>query len=156
MEKYKNPFYNNGLQFECTRCSYCCRYTPGYVFLSHNDLAILQQSFHVPESEFIEKYCRIVTMHDKIKLSFKEKENFDCIFFEKTGCAIYEYRPLQCQSYPFWDSNLDSHKSWTGLIASCPGIGKGTSHSACTIESWLRRIENENYDFSYMNTDHCS
>ena len=31
-------FYDDGLQFECARCSYCCRHEPGYVFLSDNDL----------------------------------------------------------------------------------------------------------------------
>ncbi|HQO67077.1 MAG TPA: YkgJ family cysteine cluster protein, partial [Spirochaetales bacterium] len=31
-------FWHEGLRFECARCSACCRYEPGYVFLSADDL----------------------------------------------------------------------------------------------------------------------
>ena len=34
----EEPFYKDGLCFECQRCSGCCRFDSGYVFLSHEDL----------------------------------------------------------------------------------------------------------------------
>jgi Fe-S-cluster containining protein len=144
----KITFYNNGLQFECARCSFCCRNTPGYVFISHNDLDLLVKAFKITQTEFINKYCRFIDMHEMKKLSFIEKDNFDCIFWEKSGCAIYQYRPIQCRSYPFWESNLMSHVDWAELARGCPGIGKGATHSFDSIQTWLRTIEKEDYDYS--------
>jgi uncharacterized protein len=147
------PFYNAGLRFECTKCSYCCRYTPGFVFLSHNDLGRLVTAFHMEQDEFIATYCRFVDMSDRVKLSFIEKDNYDCEFWEKNGCSIYEHRPLQCKSYPFWGSNLQSPKEWAELGFFCPGVGKGTCHSQGSIEEWIHIIEKENYDFARIRED---
>ncbi|MDR3247725.1 MAG: YkgJ family cysteine cluster protein, partial [Treponema sp.] len=40
----KQPFYANGLRFSCTRCSSCCRYESGYVFLSPEDVDVLAKA----------------------------------------------------------------------------------------------------------------
>jgi Fe-S-cluster containining protein len=118
------------------------------VFLSHNDLEKVAHSFRLEYGEFIERYCRFVDMNEKLKLSFIEKDNYDCIFWEKNGCSIYEARPIQCRSYPFWSSHLKSHRDWADLASFCPGVGRGKSHSQISIESWLHAIEKEDYDFS--------
>ena len=49
-------FYSDGLRFECTRCSRCCRHTPGYVFLSENDVERLD-----PRSESTGPRCFAAT-----------------------------------------------------------------------------------------------
>lgn len=130
------PFYENGLQFECTRCDACCRYEPGYVFLSEKDLRRLAKAKGLPREEFIRQYCRVVSVGPARMLSLTEKRNFDCIFWDN-GCTVYENRPLQCRSYPFWDANVASREAWEGTAAVCPGANRGKLHSKREIDRWL-------------------
>jgi uncharacterized protein len=136
-------FYGAGLRFQCTRCSRCCRHTPGYVFLSSADLETLLEATGLGRDELMRRYCRKVDMGLARRVSLKEKPNLDCIFWENGGCSVYEARPLQCRSFPFWSSCVSSRDEWELHAAQCPGIGKGALHSRTEIERWLaRRIEN--------------
>ncbi len=138
------PFYKDGLMFECTQCSACCRFDPGYVFLSASDLKRFSDSFKMEKRDFVDKYCRIVDMGGYKRLSLKEKENYDCIFWNG-GCTVYELRPLQCRSYPFWRPFLESREAWDREAVNCPGMNKGKKHSLKVIENWLKRRDNETY-----------
>jgi Fe-S-cluster containining protein len=133
-----NPFYAQGLCFSCTRCSACCRFAPGYVFLSKTDVDILVSFLNMDYNEFIETYCRWINGYGgKARLSLKEKANYDCIFW-KEGCTVYEGRPRQCRTFPFWPDILRSAKSWGNAARSCPGIGKGKRYDRSYIELRLR------------------
>ena len=90
---------------------------------------------------FLRRYCREVNLSGIHRISLKEKANYDCIFWEKDGCSVYRYRPMQCRSYPFWSGNLISRRSWEQLKSSCPGIGVGRLHSRREIEAWLQKAE---------------
>ena len=142
--KKATPFYSKGLRFECTRCSKCCRFTPGFVFLSKKDLDRIARTLKTSPSEVRKHFCRVVKIGEIRKLSLVEKTNLDCIFWENGKCSIYEGRPLQCRSYPFWSSNLFSQRAWDNAALSCPGIGQGTVHNQSTIEGWLKLRETEN------------
>lgn len=138
-------FYENGLRFECTQCSKCCRYDPGYVFLSYNDLERLLKYFKISETEFIDKYCRKVDMGDKNRLSLIEKENYDCIFWSNGSCEIYESRPLQCRSYPFWEPFLINKKTWDAEAQSCPGMNRGVLVNKEKIDDWINQRDSEKF-----------
>ena len=138
-----NKFYNDGLQFECTRCSYCCRHEPGFVFLSENDLNAMVSELKLSEEEFISKYCTKVDIGFFNRLSLIEKDNHDCIFWSEKGCAVYKARPLQCRSYPFWTQVVENKESWAEEGQSCPGIGQGKVHSKEEIEEWLEKRIND-------------
>lgn len=131
-------FYKNGLQFDCQRCSRCCRIDPGYVFLTESDLSALLHATGSNRDQFIEDYCRWVPINGFLYLSLKEKQNYDCIFWEQGGCSIYPHRPIQCKSYPFWETFLMSADHWESLKASCPGVGKGSLHPQEEIEEWVQ------------------
>lgn len=131
------PFYKEGLKFQCQRCNYCCRHEPGYVFLSEKDLKAMVKETGLSRQAFIDKYCQWVDIGFFKRLSLIEKENNDCIFWSESGCAVYKARPLQCRSYPFWMHVVESPATWTEEAKSCPGIGKGDVHSAEKIERWL-------------------
>ncbi len=133
------PFYSEGLKFECTRCSRCCRFTPGYVFLSKKDLRRIARFHNIGLEETRERYCRIVDISGFKRLSLKEKSNLDCIFWSDGICTVYSSRPLQCQSFPFWSSSLASEKAWESASLTCPGIGRGAIHPRREIEYWLKR-----------------
>jgi len=137
MQIGKKSFYMEGLRFSCTRCSACCRHEPGYVFLSKNDLELLAGALKMEYSGIVEKYCLwIPAPGGEKQLSLREKPNYDCIFWQD-GCSVYQARPLQCRTFPFWKSTLSGPDAWKSLL--CPGIGKGTLHSREYIESCLTK-----------------
>ena len=141
MEKKK--FYENGLQFECQRCSACCRHDPGYVFLTKNDLDKLSGHTGLDRRQFLEKYCRTVDLGGFKRISLIEKKNFDCIFWDEGGCSVYDARPVQCRTYPFWISYLEDEKDWKDLAKSCPGVGKGGTVSKEEIEKRIAERQDE-------------
>ena len=146
---HESPFYSQGLRFSCTRCSACCRYESGYVFLSMKDVSRLRVNMKMGYEEFTTAFCRwIPSVNGAEQLSLKEKPNFDCIFWvsDESGggtCSVYEHRPLQCRAFPFWLSILSSRKTWKMAAQDCPGIDRGELHSHDSIEKWLAQRKKE-------------
>jgi Fe-S-cluster containining protein len=112
------------------------------VFLSPGDLRRLAASLAMPESSFIQVYCRWIREGEREHLSLKERANFDCIFW-KEGCTVYQVRPLQCRTFPFWPRNLDSPEDWERVSRECPGAGRGDLHEAKEIEAYLAEQDTE-------------
>ena len=136
-------FFSAGLRFSCTRCSNCCRKESGYVYLSENDLSRLADFFAMDYTSFIQTWCRWVSFErGRERLSLKEKANYDCIFWG-TECTVYHARPLQCRSFPFWDSVLCSRESWENTGKDCPGIQTGELHEKEKIEKYLQQMDDE-------------
>ncbi len=133
------PMYEKGLRFECTRCSRCCRHTPGYVFLSEKDVTRLCRHLRLERAEFIRTYCRRVDTGIARRVSLKEKPNYDCVFWKDGGCSVYEARPLQCRAYPFWSANVASQEAWDEQARLCPGMNHGPLHDRQEIERWLKK-----------------
>ena len=134
----KTPFYASGLKFSCKRCSACCRYDSGFVYLSENDLERLLAAMKMDKSEFIQVYCRWVSAgwNDGEVLSLREKSNKDCILWDN-GCKVYMSRPLQCSTFPFWENILSSSESWEIAATGCPGINSGDLHTKSAITETL-------------------
>ena len=138
-----STFYDNGLRFECNRCSCCCRIKPGFVYLSRRDLTNLCIWFKLNDKTFIEKYCRWVIFYDNTEvLCLKETEAYDCVLWSKDGCTAYENRPVQCSTYPFWSHFLEHECDWDDNERDCPGINKGRLHTKEEIEAQLNEYEN--------------
>ena len=129
-------FYDDGLHFECQQCSHCCCDEPGFVYLSQEDLDRLTELTNLSPKDFVEKYCRFVPLYDGSEvLCLNEKENYDCIFQQKTnGCLVYKARPVQCSTYPFWSFIIKSEEAWNNESHECPGINKGPIHTKEEIE----------------------
>jgi Fe-S-cluster containining protein len=118
------------------------------VFLSAEDAAALAAVKGVAPHEFEKMFCRWVLWTDADgkpvqRLSLRERTSSaggrlseDCVFWHG-GCTVYEARPLQCRTYPFWSEVLASEKAWRETARSCPGIGQGAWHSLEEIESLL-------------------
>ena len=142
---YSNgSFSSRGLRFSCTRCSACCRFEPGFVFLSARDVSVLQAALKLGREDFMTLYCRWVPNEDgKNRLSLTEKFNNDCVFWEKEGCRVYEARPMQCVTFPFWPSVLKDEGSWEMTAKECPGMNQGIKHSPGSIEKMMASRRNE-------------
>lgn len=118
--------YKQGFDFAfdenaCKDCGgKCCTGESGNIFADKEEIAKLMLHFKLDENEFKERYLKKVGL----RYSFKEKEfedGFACIFFDtkKRNCAIYELRPKQCKTFPFWDY-FKTHKK--ELRKECIGI----------------------------------
>lgn len=117
-----NCFYKDGLKFSCQRCSFCCGHSPGYVYLSKADLDRLCEGTGLSYKEFVSKYCRWANYYEgKTVLSLIEKKNYDCILWEN-GCSLYEHRPSQCRTYPFWAWIVKDKETWDDVATECPGM----------------------------------
>ena len=131
-------FYNCGLKFSCKKCSSCCRYDSGFVFLSENDLKKLMTELKMDRNSFILTFCHwVVDWEGKEVLSLKEKYNKDCIFWDD-GCTVYQARPLQCITFPFWESILASAQAWDIAASGCPGMNCGELLSEKAIRDFLK------------------
>jgi Fe-S-cluster containining protein len=143
----EKPFYAEGLRFSCTRCSSCCRYEEGFVFLSQKDVDLLAAELGLGYAEFVKTYCRWVPCLEggTERLSLKEKSNRDCVFWTASagGCRVYRVRPLQCRTFPFWRPVLVSAGSWKRTAETCPGMDKGVLYSMDYIEACLASQEAE-------------
>lgn len=130
------PWYREGLRFECTRCGHCCGGGPGTVRVSDAEIEALARHLGLSEEEFRGRYTRLFR-RDLIIL--QEKPNHDCVFFAgESGCQVYPVRPRQCRTWPFWEVNLRSPQSWEDAARGCPGIHRGPLHSAELISAASR------------------
>lgn len=132
----ERSFWENGLEFACTRCSACCRGQPGYVFLGLEDLDRLRSVFSQTREKFLESWCRTADFGEERLWSLKEKPNNDCVFWD-AGCTVYDHRPTQCRTYPFWEHVISDRSSWEREGESCPGIGRGLRKSRDEIAECL-------------------
>jgi len=127
------PWYHAGLRFSCTQCGDCCSGTPGYVWVTNEEIAALAALVGLSVDEFEDKYCRQVG----IRKSLKEFPNGDCVFLDSQSrrCTVYDARPRQCRTWPFWDSNLKTPDDWKHTCSVCPGSGKGQLYQLDEIET---------------------
>ncbi len=134
---YKSGSSERGLRFTCTRCSACCRFDSGFVWVSDADLSGMATGLDLSRAAVLSRYCRVVNIAGFRQISLAEQANMDCVFWIDGACSVYEHRPLQCRSFPFWAPYLGSREDWDGLALRCPGVNVGELHSAETIDEWL-------------------
>jgi len=84
------PWYQNGLRFQCTACGDCCTGAPGYVWVNKNDINALAAEVGLEVAEFESRYVREIG----VRTSLHEHPNGDCVFFDnKTRkCGVYSAR----------------------------------------------------------------
>lgn len=113
------PWFSDGLRFKCTGCGKCCTGSPGYVFLSNQDLERLSAHFHLTQEEFTQKYTRYI---DGQYALLDRAQTYDCIFLQNNQCTAYEARPTQCRTFPWWVHHLRDQNDWEEAGKRCEGI----------------------------------
>ncbi len=133
-EKNKE-WWQNGIQFECQGSGQCCvsRDQYGYVYMTKKDRIRMAESLKLSTTDFTKEYC---IKEDGI-FHLKDGQDGRCHFLKGKKCGVYEGRPTQCRTWPFWPEVM-SPKVWKAEVADfCPGIGKGRTWSAEEIKAQL-------------------
>lgn len=123
-----------GLRFGCTMCGNCCSGPEGYVLVSDGEAELLARELGIDRDRFLSEYtCQ--TREGRSLLERETSHGKDCIFLDRTTvpgkaiCGVYEARPAQCRTWPFWPSVVESENAWRLAGRVCPGIGKGNLHA---------------------------
>jgi hypothetical protein len=106
----------------CSTCAgNCCIGESGVIWITIEEIEKLATHLNISVKEVFDNY---LIKYD-YKFSIKEKKlaenNYACIFFdlEKRQCSIYDVRPIQCRTFPFWEhfkNNIEEVKK------ECPAI----------------------------------
>jgi Fe-S-cluster containining protein len=93
------------------------------VWVEDEEIAVLAQALDMDLAEFEDSFVRSVGG----RKSLIEMPNGDCVFFDGQSrrCRVYQARPLQCRTWPFWQSNVQSLRTWQQACRMCPGSGQG-------------------------------
>lgn len=124
-------WYADGLRFDCTQCGNCCTGSPGYVMVSDEECAALATRLGLDLPTFLATHTREIRGMRSL-VEHETEHGFDCVFLDRTSipgkavCGVYEDRPQQCRTWPFWPENLGHPRDWQRASRSCPGIDKGT------------------------------
>ena len=123
-----------GLKFSCTMCGRCCTGPEGYVLVTDAEAAALARRLNLSVEDFVSKYTR-PTKAGRSLTETTTAHGKDCVFLDRTTipgkavCGVYEDRPAQCRTWPFWHSNLAAREYWERASRTCPGINKGTHYA---------------------------
>ena len=102
---------------------------PGYVWISDEEIRRLALHLNLTPEETVEQHCRKINGKFSLKETRSVSGSFDCTFLKeikpprssrngntivqaKRVCGIYQVRPLQCRTWPFWPENLESKADW--------------------------------------------
>ena len=106
----------------CEACGgHCCTGESGYIWAKYEEIEKMSDYLKLSIEDFATMYLKKV----KHRYSLVEKklapDNYACVFFDNTikQCTIYPVRPLQCRTFPFWETfknDIDEVKK------ECPGI----------------------------------
>lgn len=142
-----SPWYAKGLKFTCTQCGNCCTGGPGYVWISDEEVGRLAEFLKITPKQVLSRYCRKEGGRWTLKEHRTPGGMYDCVFLteietppvkgrelaagepvpvKRRGCSIYPVRPLQCRTWPFWESNLYSEEAWAHAGKKCPGLNRGS------------------------------
>jgi len=126
-------WFADGLRFECTLCGACCTGAPGYVSFTEDEGRRISRRLGLTYEAFLDRYTQDTGV-DSLGRSLKEVETehgFDCVFLDresnpgKAVCSLYEDRPTQCRTFPWWPEHLASPRAWQRLGRTCEGVGRG-------------------------------
>ena len=135
MTRVDKSIYAAGIRFECQGCGRCCatRGEYSHVYVSLPERRRLARHLGVSTRDFTMRYCQKTHGFHHLR-----DPHEGCLFLRGGICQVYDARPDQCRTWPFWLENMN-RGVWHGeVMRDCPGVGRGRLFSADEIEERLR------------------
>jgi len=117
-------------------CGNCCTGPEGVVWFTEAEGRAMAERLGLDEATFRRRYARRVddgwSLQERV-VEIDGRPLNDCVFLDretipgKAVCGVYEDRPTQCRTWPFWPENLTSRRVWEAAKrrAPCPGMDHG-------------------------------
>ena len=106
----------------CAQCDgRCCRGESGYIWVDRAQIERMADFVNLSTEKFATLYLKRVGHRYSLREIALAKDDYACIFFdhEKQTCTVYEVRPRQCRTFPFWEL---FRKNFNEVKQECPGI----------------------------------
>jgi len=153
----------DGVEFSCQMCGSCCRgFDEGEVYLYLDDIQKLASHLDFKGTsgleKFARKYLKIINESfywrehgEKRGRTYKYKtlgfkfvgKDEHCYFLKNNKCSVHEYRPFQCQCFPWWQLLvLNINKAnFEEYSKKCKGLQllKGNFYAAKEIREWAQK-----------------
>jgi Fe-S-cluster containining protein len=117
-------WFGEGLRFRCTGCGRCCTGSSGSVNVTREDVARLAEHHGQTAGAFSREYTRRLNGR---RVLVNRPGGTNCIFLKNNACSVYEARPVQCRTYPWWLANIQDAESWAETAKACEGIDHPTA-----------------------------
>ena len=105
----------------CKKCfGNCCCGVRGNVWVNQMEIQKISLLLQVHPIDFIHTYCWKKDNAYVLKEVFYDHYHV-CVFFDSNRgwCSIYEVRPIQCQTYPFWEYYKTHPEE---IVKECQGV----------------------------------
>jgi uncharacterized protein len=132
----KGKFWQDGLKFECRQCGNCCTFPGGSVYASEREFRRIADHLEICFEEFLDRFTEEMDGY----VSLISVPEGPCVFY-KDGCSIYDMRPTQCRTFPFWDHVLKGQHRWDDEAAQCHGMNYGKLWRPNEIREQLKQGE---------------
>jgi len=106
----------------CDTCAgNCCIGESGYIWINKQEIDFLAKHLNLSIEETRDKYLYKKAYKYSIKEVKLSEDNYACTFFDlkKRQCSIYEARPTQCRTFPFWEYFKENTQE---VYKECPAI----------------------------------
>lgn len=126
----REEWYHDGLRFECTLCGACCTGAEGYVLITPEESRAIARRLGISLEAFRTRYTHTTSLGRSLK-EVDTPLGRDCVFLDRTTmpgkalCSLYEARPTQCRTFPWWPEHLRDQRAWERLSKHCEGVGRG-------------------------------
>lgn len=130
-------------RFECTGCGNCCR-GRGEVYFTEEDLSNIETLLALKSAE--KPAFRRKMVQSKRNGLLVHLTNGRCALLGNDNrCSVYEARPIQCRTYPFWAGFFENEDDMDFLKNECEGVGRrnGKVYSELSIKRRTNKTERD-------------
>lgn len=137
-----NPFYvQQPVSFQCSGCGECCRGDPDthYIELLPGEAKAIYKYLDIGRKAFERDYMvNLPAIGKGVRIT---EQGYCSLLSSDKRCSVYEVRPLQCSSYPYWPEVMHSRATWNAEATRCEGINQGNAVKPEEIDSQLARFQ---------------